>query len=166
MAKKTSMKVMPGVSGVGAAELLKARADQGVDLRDIQVGAKNASGEGTHNRMAVPWAGAAYTQVNGSWVKVGGRDNALSGRAMENTYPNLVDSWEGFASAQRDREANPGTWEALMSDMARVAPTGQNYGQMDEDQGVSLRAQKLQRKGGRERRATRRDSGRIRGMEE
>lgn len=143
MAKKVDMAYAPGTANLDPSVFFSDR-----DIRDIQVGATNASGEGTHNRLAVPWAGAAYTFVDGSLVKVAGRDGAMEGPELERKYSNLVGVWQSFAQAQKARDNEPGSYDALRADLGRVANRISSQGRMAEDEGRSLRAMKLQRQKG------------------
>lgn len=144
MADKITMELFPGAKNLPPGEFLRGR-----DLRDIQVGVVHGPTGKTYNRLAVPWAGAAYTLVGGNWVKITGRDGAMSGSEMEQKYPNLVGVWRSFASAQGSRDSNPGSFEALVADLRRVAQNISPQGRMNPNDGISLQAQKQKAKGNR-----------------
>lgn len=138
MADRISMEVAPGVKNLDPAALL-----EGIDIRDIQIGVEHGPTGQTYNRMAVPWAGAAYTLVDGSWTKIAGRPGSISGDEVENNYPNLADVWRQFAQAQQNRDSNPGSFTALVNDLRSVARSINNVGTQSPGEGTSLRAMKL-----------------------
>jgi len=139
MADRMSMQVAPGAKNLDPSELLGD-----VDARDIQVGVEHGPSGTQYNRMAAPWAGAAYVvNGDGSITKIAGRDGALTGEELENQYPNLRDVWVQFARAQQNRDASPGSFEALLTDLQSVASNLSDVGQMAESEGQSLAARKM-----------------------
>lgn len=139
MANKLNALFPQGVSNVDPGAILS-----GYDLRDVQVGIEHGPTGTVYNRKAVPWSGGAYTLVDGNWTKIGGRPGALSGREVEAQYSNLADVWRQFAQAQRNRDDNPGGFEALVADLRRVSNSISSVGTMSESEGISYRAQKMQ----------------------
>lgn len=149
MASKLAMSVGAGLNNLDPGEFL-----QSIDPRDVHVGIENpwadtpgGSDQPTYNRAALPWEGAAYTLVGGDWVKVGGRPNAVSGEQLENQFPNLAAVWSSFARAQGNRASDPGSLPQLRADLVSVAQNISSPGEMSEDEGQSIRALKLRRKG-------------------
>lgn len=150
MANKLAMTVGGGLSGLDPGEIL-----QSLDPRDIHVGVDNpwadtpgGSDRETYNRAALPWEGAAYTLVGGSWVKVGGRPNAVTGEQLENQFPNLAAVWQSFARAQSGRGSS-GSLPQLRADLVQAAQQVSSPGRMDPGagEGQSIRALKQRRKG-------------------
>lgn len=145
MANRLAMEVAGGLSSAPAESILSS-----IDPRDVNVGIKNPwfdeglSDQEYYNRKALPWEGAAYAVVGGNIVKVAGRPGAATGEEIESQYPNLAEVWSRFAAAQGDRQANPGSINALVNDQRRVANQIGNVGTMNPDQGegTSLRAAK------------------------
>lgn len=147
MANKLAMEVAGGLSSADPSVIMGQ-----IDPRNVNVGIDNPyyesgySDQETYNRKALPWEGAAYAIVGGSIVKVAGRAGAADGEEIENSYPNLAEVWNRFAQAQRDRQSNPGSIDALIADQRRVAQQIGQVGQLDPElgEGTSLRAQKQQ----------------------
>jgi len=145
MANKLAMEVAGGLSSAPAETVLN-----GIDPRDVNVGIKNPwydeglSDQEYYNRKALPWEGAAYAIAGGTIVKVAGRAGAADGSEIERQYPNLAEVWQRFASAQKDRQANPGSISALVNDQRRVANQIGDVGTIDAQrgEGTSLVAQK------------------------
>lgn len=145
MANKLGMEVAGGLSSAPAETVLN-----GIDPRDVNVGIKNPwydeglSDQEYYNRKALPWEGAAYAVAGGTIVKVAGRAGAADGNEIEQQYPNLAEVWQRFASAQRDRQANPGSISALVNDQRRVAQQIGDVGTINPQrgEGTSLVAQK------------------------
>ena len=145
MANKLAMEVAGGLSSAPAETVLN-----GIDPRDVNVGIKNPwydeglSDQEYYNRKALPWEGAAYAISGGTIVKVAGRAGAADGDQIESQYPNLAEVWQRFASAQQDRQANPGSISALVNDQRRVAQQIGDVGTIDPQrgEGTSLVAQK------------------------
>jgi len=143
MADKISMELFPGAKNLDPSAFLTGR-----DLRDIQVGVEHDPTGQTYNRLAVPWAGAAYTfNRNGEVIKVAGRPGAYDGDEMMDSYPNLVAVWRDFARAQETRPSGDGAanndFTTLVSQLKQAAQRISQQGRMPEDKGISLRAQKL-----------------------
>lgn len=138
MANKIQKELFQGAKGLDPSYFVAER-----DLSNIHVGIEHGPTGTVYNRMALPWAGGAYTLVEGDWRKVAGRDGALSGPAMEEKYGNLTQVWRQFASAQGAREDNPGTFESLVADQRRVAERINEVGEKPESESNSLRGLKL-----------------------
>lgn len=152
MASVLGMRVAGGLNDLPAREIIS-----GIDPRDIIVGVENAwadtpggSDQERYNRMAQPWAGAAYTLVGGDWVKVGGRPNAVDGDQLERQFPNLAAVWQSFARAQGNRQSSPGSLPQLRADLIEVARQIDSPGRIDPGagEGQSLRALKARRSAG------------------
>lgn len=150
MASKLAMTTGAGLNKLPAGEIL-----QRIDPRDVHVGVENpwadtpgGSNQERYNRAALPWEGAAYTLVGGSWIKVGGRPNAVTGEQLENQFPNLAEVWQSFARAQSGRGPS-GSLPQLRADLVSAAQAVSSPGQMDPGagQGQSIRALKQRRKG-------------------
>lgn len=148
MANKLAMTTAGGISRLPPNELLR-----GIDPRDVHVGVENpwadtpgGSDRERYNRAALPWEGAAYTLVGGSWRKVAGRPNAVSGEQLENQFPNLAAVWQSFARAQSGRGSS-GSLPQLRADLVAAAQQVSSPGSMSESEGQSIRALKLRRKG-------------------
>lgn len=108
----------PGLKNTDPSALVMASP---VDIVDVHIGIEHGPSGTVYNRMALPWSGADYERVGGSWVKVAGRDNALSGEQMERAYPQIVSRWEQFASEQQSMNGrSPGTFEDLVEELRRV----------------------------------------------
>lgn len=108
----------PGLKNTDPAALVQASP---VSIQDVHIGIEHGPSGTTYNRMALPWSGADYERVNGGWRKVAGRDNALSGEAMERAYPQIVQRWEQFASEQQALAgSSPGTFDQLVEELRRA----------------------------------------------
>jgi len=140
MASQIGMELFQGAKNLDPGHYVGER-----DLREFHIGITHGPSGATYSRLALPWAGAAYTFVNGDLVKVMGRPGALDGNEMEDTYPNLVSVWSNFADAQSQRDSNPGSFGALVADLQAIAQDLPSVGQMDPEQGegTSLRARKV-----------------------
>lgn len=148
MASKLAMTVGGGLNKLDPGEFLNS-----IDPRDVHVGVENpwadtpgGSDQETYNRAALPWEGAAYTLVGGSWVKVGGRPNAVTGEQLENQFPNMAQVWQSFARAQSGR-GDSGSLPQLRADLVQAAQQVSSPGEQAEGEGQSIRALKLRRKG-------------------
>lgn len=119
----TSVKHMqPGLAGLDPGAAIQGSP---VNMEDVHIGIEHGPSGTMYNRAAFDWEGASYSQVNGSWVKVAGRSNALSGSALERKYPGLTSRWESFGSAQSRRPSGEGAanmdWDTLMEQVTEAA---------------------------------------------
>lgn len=93
-------------------------------MEDVHIGIEHSPTGTVYNRAALPWEGASYEKVNGSWRKVAGRDNAISGERMESAFPNITSRWDTFAQGQRSRpsgEGAAGTFDQLLEQLRSAA---------------------------------------------
>lgn len=143
MANKLAMEVAGGLSNVDPSAILGS-----IDPRNVHVGIEHGPSGTTYNRKALPWEGAAYTNING-WTKIAGRPDAATGEELEKNYGDLTEVWSQFDRAQDERASNPGTFGALVSDLRRVAQNiGGTSGELDPElgEGSSIRARKQRAK--------------------
>lgn len=110
--------MQPGLSGLSPAAAIQASP---VNMEDVHIGIEHGPTGTVYNRAALPWEGASYTKINGSWRKVAGRQNALSGKRMESAYPSITSRWDDFARGQGSRPASSGTFDQLMEDLREAA---------------------------------------------
>lgn len=134
--------------GLGIKNLDPGQLVQGLDLTDVHVGIVHGPSGTQYNRMAVPWAGGVYVVMpNGDIEKLGGREGAVSGDAIDR-FGNLGTVWRNFAQAQRNSrqtgELNR-SFEQLIAELEDVASTlpepGTNEARNGE--GITLYAQKV-----------------------
>lgn len=108
----------PGVSSMNPGDAIQASP---INMEDVHIGIEHSPTGTVYNRHALPWEGASYELINGSWRKVAGRANALSGEAMERAYPNITDRWEAFGRAQSQRPSTSGDFDSLLEDLRSAA---------------------------------------------
>lgn len=140
------------MKGLGIKNLDPGQLTQGVDLTDVHVGIVHGPSGTQYNKMAVPWAGGVYVVMpNGDIEKIGGRDGAVEGDAIDQ-FGNLGTVWRNFAQAQRNQrqtgEMNR-SFEQLIAELESVASNLSRPGQQGPGEGTSLRAKKVQRVRGR-----------------
>lgn len=134
--------------GLGVKNLDPGQLVQGMDLTDVHVGIVHGPSGTQYNRMAVPWAGGVYVVMpNGDIEKIGGREGAVSGQAIER-FGNLGTVWRNFAQAQRNNRQTGDlgrSFEQLIAELEDVASNLPSPGQNEarNGEGVSLYAQKV-----------------------